>query len=65
MRIPARVLPPLIPASLTAMAIDLEPPWDFGNPALSEQRFRQSLEESTGDDAKAAHYAGRARGSGK
>ena len=34
-----------------AMAIDLQPLWDFSNPQLSEQRFRAQLAKSTGDDA--------------
>lgn len=38
-----------------AMAIDLTPLWDFGNPALSEQRFRQALAQATGDDALILH----------
>jgi len=33
------------------MAIDLGSLWDFSNPELSEQRFRQALEQSTGDEA--------------
>lgn len=35
----------------TTMAIDLAPLWDFSNPAVSEQRFRQALAQATGDDA--------------
>ena len=34
-----------------AMAIDLQPLWDFSNPQLSEQRFRAELAKSTGNDA--------------
>ena len=34
-----------------AMAIDLQPLWDFGNPQLSEQRFRAELAKSTDNDA--------------
>lgn len=34
-----------------AVAIDLGPLWDFGNPQLSEQRFRTELAKSSGDDA--------------
>lgn len=34
-----------------AIAIDLGPLWDFGNPALSEQRFRTELANSSDDDA--------------
>jgi len=33
------------------MAIDLAPMWDFSNPDVSEQRFKQALEQATGDDA--------------
>ena len=36
---------------MTAMAIDLASMWDFGNPEISEQRFRAALETATGDDA--------------
>ena len=43
----------IITASLaaSAMAIDLDPLWDFGKPDLSEQRFRAALKSATGDDA--------------
>jgi tetratricopeptide (TPR) repeat protein len=34
-----------------AMAIDLNPLWNFDNPGQSEQRFRAALATSTGDDA--------------
>jgi len=34
-----------------ARAIDLAPLWNFGDPAGSEQRFRDALATSTGDDA--------------
>lgn len=33
------------------MAIDLEPLWNFDDPAQSEQRFRAALVTATGDDA--------------
>jgi tetratricopeptide (TPR) repeat protein len=33
------------------MAIDLNPLWNFDNPAQSEQRFRAALATATGDDA--------------
>lgn len=33
------------------MAIDVNSLWDFGNPALSEERFRAALAGATGDDA--------------
>ena len=38
-------------SSTKAMALDLNALWDFGNPALSEQRFRQALAQAQGDDA--------------
>lgn len=38
-------------AAAPARAIDLAPLWDFGNPELSEQRFRSALSTATGDDA--------------
>lgn len=43
----------IITASLasSAMAIDLDPLWDFGRPELSERRFRSALTSATGDDA--------------
>jgi hypothetical protein len=34
-----------------AMAIDLNPLWNFDNPGQSEQRFRAALAAATGDDA--------------
>ncbi len=34
-----------------AMALDLQALWSFGDPALSEQRFRAALATATGDDA--------------
>ena len=33
------------------MAIDIRPLWNFADPALSEQRFRDALATATGDDA--------------
>jgi hypothetical protein len=36
--------------STTAMAIDLAPLWDFGQPERSEQAFRAALVSATGDD---------------
>jgi tetratricopeptide (TPR) repeat protein len=33
-----------------AMAIDLDAMWDFGKPALSEERFRAALATAQGDD---------------
>jgi tetratricopeptide (TPR) repeat protein len=41
----------LITAVPSAMAIDLEPLWNFDDPAQSEQRFRAALVTATGDDA--------------
>lgn len=41
--------------STTAMALDLNTLWDFGNPALSEQRFRQALTQAQGDEALILH----------
>ena len=38
-------------SSTTAMALDLNALWDFGNPALSEQRFREALAQAQSDDA--------------
>jgi tetratricopeptide (TPR) repeat protein len=35
----------------SAMAIDLNPLWDFSKPALSEERFRNALVTASGDDA--------------
>src|SRR4030081_2621805 len=35
----------------SALAIDLDPLWDFSKPELSEQRFRSALTSATGDDA--------------
>jgi tetratricopeptide (TPR) repeat protein len=42
-------------SSTTAMALDLSALWDFGNPALSEQRFRQALAQTQGDEALILH----------
>jgi len=33
------------------VAIDPAPLWDFSDPDVSEQRFKQALEQATGDDA--------------
>ncbi|MCE9618472.1 MAG: methyltransferase domain-containing protein [Planctomycetes bacterium] len=33
------------------MAIDVAPLWEFSDPALSERRFRDALENASGDDA--------------
>jgi tetratricopeptide (TPR) repeat protein len=35
----------------SVMAIDLAPLWHFGEPEVSEQRFRSALSTATGDDA--------------
>jgi hypothetical protein len=45
----------LFMTATTAMALDLNALWDFGNPALSEQRFRQALAQAQGDDALILH----------
>ena len=37
--------------AFSAMAIDLNPLWDFDDPGQSEQRFRAALATATGDDA--------------
>lgn len=37
-------------ASLPAAALDVDTLWDFGQPALSEQRFRAALADAHGDD---------------
>jgi tetratricopeptide (TPR) repeat protein len=37
--------------SLAIAAIDVNPLWSFGNPELSEQRFRAALATASGDDA--------------
>jgi tetratricopeptide (TPR) repeat protein len=42
-------------SSTTAMALDLNALWDFGNPALSEQRFRQALAQTQGDEVLVLH----------
>lgn len=34
----------------TAAAIDLRPLWDYGNPALSEQRFQAALQTASGEE---------------
>jgi len=41
----------VLSATTTAMAIDVNALWDFGKPALSEERFRAALATATGDDA--------------
>jgi tetratricopeptide (TPR) repeat protein len=41
----------LIGFASPAMAIDLAALWDFGNPELSEQRFRAALANASADDA--------------
>jgi hypothetical protein len=43
-------LPALLMTGAT-MAIDLNALWDFGKPAVSEERFRAALATATGDDA--------------
>jgi tetratricopeptide (TPR) repeat protein len=41
----------LVTTASTAMAIDLNPLWNFDDPGQSEQRFRAALATATGDDA--------------
>jgi tetratricopeptide (TPR) repeat protein len=41
----------LATTACTAMAIDLNPLWNFDDPGQSEQRFRAALTTATGDDA--------------
>jgi tetratricopeptide (TPR) repeat protein len=45
------LIAPLAMIGTIAMALDLDSLWDFGNPALSEQRFAQALSTAQGDDA--------------
>lgn len=49
----SRVLTPLMLLAMSSpvQALDLSTLWDFGNPALSEQRFRLALAQAQGDDA--------------
>lgn len=47
----ALVLAALLTGAPRAMAIDLEPLWDWHDPALSESRFRAALATAKGDDA--------------
>ena len=53
----SRVLTPLMLLAMSSpvQALDLNTLWDFGNPALSEQRFRQALAQAQGDDALILH----------
>jgi tetratricopeptide (TPR) repeat protein len=37
--------------STSAVAVDVNALWDFGNPQLSESRFRAALQSARGDDA--------------
>lgn len=41
----------LATSASSVMAIDLAPLWNFGEPEVSEQRFRSALSTATGDDA--------------
>jgi hypothetical protein len=41
----------LLTTSTSTMAIDLASLWDFNKPDVSEQRFRDALATTTGDDA--------------
>jgi len=45
------VLPFVLCTVTPAMAIDLAPLWNFGDPALSEQRFRAAQATANADDA--------------
>ena len=47
----ARGLLAMLLSATPAMAIDVNSLWDFGNPALSEGRFRAALGAAKGDDA--------------
>jgi tetratricopeptide (TPR) repeat protein len=53
----SRVLTPLMLLAMSSpvQALDLSTLWDFGNPALSEQRFRQALAQAQGDEALILH----------
>ncbi|MEI8266141.1 MAG: tetratricopeptide repeat protein [Betaproteobacteria bacterium] len=53
----SRVLPPLMLLAMSSpvQALDLHALWDFGNPALSEQRLRQALAQAQGDEALILH----------
>lgn len=53
----SRVLTPLMLLAMSSpvQALDLSALWDFGNPALSEQRFRQALAQAQGDEALILH----------
>ena len=42
---------PYLTLASAAMAIDIDPLWDFSKPDVSEQRFRAALASATGDDA--------------
>jgi len=56
-RMRSRVLTPLMLLAMSSpvQALDLNTLWDFGNPALSEQRFRQALAQAQGDEALILH----------
>jgi tetratricopeptide (TPR) repeat protein len=45
------ILIPYLTLASAAMAIEIDPLWDFGKPDVSEQRFRAALASATGDDA--------------
>lgn len=40
-----------VAVAAAAATIDIDPLWDYGQPAASEQRFRAALASATGDDA--------------
>ena len=46
----ARGMLALLLSATPAMAIDIDALWDFGKPAVSEQRFRAALAGATGDE---------------
>ena len=51
MRIPFAICTLLLTTTMNASALDLAPLWDFSQPALSEQRFRDRLDGASRDDA--------------
>ena len=51
MRIPSAICTLLLATTMSASALDLAPLWDFSQPALSEQRFRDRLDGASRDDA--------------
>ena len=51
MRIPSAICTLLVTTTMNASALDLAPLWDFSQPAISEQRFRDRLDGASRDDA--------------